>query len=111
MLWTLRAVQALSPAALIAFRQLVESEEAACDALAARVTGRPADLASVLLEVERLSAATRRPDDAPGGPAGHLLLLRGRVRGLLDGVAERGPGRHVGWLAAALLAALLWGIG
>ncbi|MCB9537640.1 MAG: M48 family metalloprotease [Myxococcales bacterium] len=111
LLWLLRAAQALNPAALIAFRQLVETEEAACDALAARATKRPADLASVLIEVERLRGATRAAEDAPGEPGAHLALLQRRVRRLLDGVAEQGPRGPVGLAAAALLGALLWGVG
>lgn len=109
LLWLARAVQPLSPAALVAFRLLVEDEEAACDAAGAALTGRPADLASVLLVVERLRLDLHalpheeRPEDT------RHLLIRQRVRRLLDG-----PGRRPHPLAeagsAALLAALLLGI-
>ncbi len=110
LLWILRALQALNPAALIAFRQVVEAEEAACDALAARATGRPADLASVLLAVERLDGADRLAADASGQANARHSLLRRRVRLLLDGVAGADLGRGGHLAAAGLLALLLWGV-
>ncbi|MCA9672331.1 MAG: M48 family metalloprotease, partial [Myxococcales bacterium] len=54
-LWSLRLLQASSPAALVTFRSLIEAREAACDALAARVTQKPLALAAALLEAHRLA--------------------------------------------------------
>ena len=58
--WALRAVQAVNPAALILFRMMLEAEEAACDELAARVTGRPAALASALLKAHITRRSTNQ---------------------------------------------------
>ena len=57
--WAARALQAANPAALILFRGLTEAREAACDSVAASVTGRPAALASALLKAQR--PRRRRP--------------------------------------------------
>ncbi len=113
--WALRAVQAVNPAALILFRMMLEAEEAACDELAARVTGRPAALASALLK------AHSHPDSSEDGGAfrraqaeiarrGQLASTRARVTLLLAAGGQAHPSPLV--LAAAMvgLAGLLWSI-
>lgn len=114
LLWIVRALQAPSPAALVLSRGLFQVAEEACDALAARVTGRPAALASALLK--------STPRDAVPGP-GSLARARSevlrraavastrlRVRALLDGKpAGRSPGPGA-WAGAIALGAMLWAI-
>lgn len=109
LIWVLRALQAPSPAALIIFRALVETEELACDALAVRVLGNPAALASALLQ-------TRRPQGPAQGSLdtvrrrGEVAFARRRIRRLLDHQDWSSPGRLAGYGAGLLLFALLWGV-
>lgn len=115
--WVLRALQAPNPATLVLFRSFIEAQEAACDSIAARVTGRPATLAEVLLQLERgrggpatveanalrraRSEVLRRSDQA---------ATRVRVRALLDQAPAGATPRLAYWGAAAALVLLLWGI-
>jgi len=113
-IWVLRAVQATSPTALVAFRLLCEQRELACDAWATRVTGDAAALASALLKVQR------QPVLAPPGRvarAREVVLQRAdvaatrvRVRALLD-APQRTPAADAWlWLGALALGGLLWTI-
>lgn len=113
--WVLRALQAPSPGALVLFRALVEAEEAACDEVATRVTGRPAALASALLK------AHAHPERADGAGLlvraqtevlrrAELASTRARVRRLLDEPPQTHPSRSVLAAAVSALAVLLWSI-
>ncbi|MCK6572543.1 M56 family metallopeptidase [Myxococcota bacterium] len=116
-LWLLRAVQAPSPGALIAFRSLTVTLEGACDAAAVRVTGRPAALASALMKVYRAQHPQPVPVAADAhAPArataarGDRALVEQRVRALLaEPCAPRTP-RATTAAATLLLAVLLWSI-
>ena len=120
LLWFMRSIQAASPAALIMFRTLTANLEAACDTVAARMTGRPAVLASALLQVHTLRrgagprealSAGLQADDAVSTTAarGDEALLRLRVRALLAAPTAPAP-RGTLLAAALLLGALLWGV-
>jgi len=118
LLWIARALQAPSPAALVAFRLLVDAREEACDRMAARVTGKPASLASALLrvyeagvrDVER-ERATLKQARARVLRRGETYVTRMRVRALLDHPVTPAPRTALALWASALLGALLWGIG
>ena len=114
-LWLLRALQSASPAALVLFRELVEAREAACDALAVEMTGRPAALASALLRVG--PGELSLPPDA-----GRLEIARTelryraevsatrlRVRALLD-EAPHAPAPDLSLCAMPLLGLLVWAV-
>ncbi|GMV39553.1 MAG: hypothetical protein AMXMBFR64_12690 [Myxococcales bacterium] len=113
--WALRALQAPNPGALVLFRALVEAEEGACDEVAARVTGRPAALASALIK------AHAHPDtDGPGLLAraraevlrhAELQSTRARVRQLLDAPLHHHPAVGLRVTTVVVLFALLWSIG
>lgn len=65
LLWGIRALQAFNPISLILFRELVETRELACDALAASVTSQPQVLAHSLLKFyESTSSLTKNTDEA-----------------------------------------------
>ena len=112
LVWVLRAVQATSPTALLAFRLLCEQRELACDAWATRVTGDAAALASALLKVQRQPA----PD--PGGRVARarevvlqradLAATRARVRTLLDAPIRQPAADAWVWLGTLALGGLLW---
>jgi Zn-dependent protease with chaperone function len=117
LLWMLRAVQAPSPGALVAFRSLTVTLEGACDAAAVRVTGRPAALASALMIVYR----AQHPPSAPpptGTPAparttaarGDRALVEHRIRALLAGPTAARTPRGTTLAAALMLGSLLWSI-
>ena len=113
LLWLARAAQVASPAALVIFRALAEAQEIACDALAAQVTGRPAELASVLLEVSK--RAHPPPKDGTRGAGdlrrrGQIALTQHRVRALLDGPPSAPTPRGAVTASVIILGALLWGI-
>ena len=118
-LWAVRALQAASPGALVLFRTLLEAEEAACDALAAYVTRRPAALASALLKAHGQKEAPSQ-DASPMRRARFEVLRRAdiastrlRVQTLLRFDRElpvRTP-RLLLLLFSAAFGALLWGIG
>lgn len=80
--WLVRGLQAASPAALVLFRKLLDVREQATDELAAKITGRPAALASALLKV-----TPRRPPPADG--AGALSRARRTVAWRMDVQAAR----------------------
>ena len=114
LVWAVRLVQCASPATLIIFRSFIETQEAACDALAARVCGRPGALAEALLKVHQPVAV------APGARArawaemrrrSDLVATRLRVRSLLDHQPSGAPAWPVVWTAAIVMGALLWAIG
>ena len=114
--WVVRLVQCASPAALIIFRSFIETQEAACDALGARVCGRPGALAEALLKVHRAA-----PVPTAGGAAqrawaevrrrSDLVATRLRVRRLLDHQPSGAPAWPLVWLTAIVMGALLWSIG
>ena len=117
--WLMRALQALSPGALVIFRNLTEAQEAACDDLAARATGKPAALASALLKAYS-TQARRSPTGRESGlerarleVARHAerYSLEQRVRGLLDAEPSGMPSRVVLLLTVLALGAMLWTIG
>lgn len=115
--WALRVLQAFNPATLILFRSLLETEEAACDAVAVRLVGRPAALASALLK------AHGRPAEPPPGTGrfqrarqevlrrADLASTRHRVRALLDRPRPWSSPGSVMAGAGLLLTFLLWSIG
>ena len=113
-LWTLRALQAFNPCALLIFRALLEAREAHCDWLAATVTERPGTLASALLHSRRKTSTAwatrwlraraeldRRAENAS---------TRSRVRALLN--HQRGTPVHplIFIVFAAILGGMLWTI-
>lgn len=114
--WGLRALQIPSPGALVLFRALVEAEEAACDEVAARVTGRPAAMASALIKAHAHPFA---PDGAGVLQRAQTEVLRhaelqstrARVRGLLDGDPHEHPAVGLRVTTVVVLLALLWSIG
>jgi Zn-dependent protease with chaperone function len=114
-LWVLRALQAPNPAALVFFRLLVEAREAAADALAAQVTGRPAVLAQALLALHT-SPKAHGAEGTLGRARARVLrkaevaATRLRVRTLLDGPGHADAHPVVTGLTSALVLALLWGI-
>lgn len=112
--WALRALQAPSPGALLLFRALVEAEEAACDEVAARVTGRPAALASALLKAHAHPAATGdglyARAQAEVLRRAELASTRARVRALLDAPHHEHPAPALLAAAVSALAVLLWSI-
>jgi|GEM_PF-1310506 len=109
-LWLVRALQAASPAALMTFRNLVEIEELACDALAAQVLQRPAALASALLKTRRPHRAGAR-GLALVRQRGEIAFVRHRVRRLLDEPARPATGAWAGYGVGLSLGLILWGIG
>ncbi|MFZ4577796.1 MAG: M48 family metalloprotease [Myxococcota bacterium] len=116
-MWLLRALQAMSPAALVAFRHLVEVREETCDALAARVTGRPAALASALLSVHDLAGSGRESTHLVDRARDEVLRraehasTRDRVKALLAWRFEKGHTVLGPWSAMLVLGGLLWTIG
>jgi Zn-dependent protease with chaperone function len=114
MLWLLRALQAHSPAALVLFRSLTARLELACDALAARVTGKPAALASALMAVHRAqpgAAADAANAARTTAARADRKLLETRVRALLDARPDAAtPGPAAVLFGAVLLALLLGGV-
>ncbi len=115
-IWIARILQAASPPALILFRGFLEAQEAACDALAARVSGRPAAMAHALLKMhgrpaplaagagalERARAEIYRRSD--------LVATRLRVRALLDNEPSGRASRTALAAATLTLGAMLWAI-
>jgi Zn-dependent protease with chaperone function len=108
-LWLARAAQAHSPAALILFRQLVEAQELTCDALAARITGRPAALASALLKSRRAAVRGEGAVDEILRRA-DVALTRDRVTELLRAGWAPDPSALSLAASALLLGGLLWAI-
>ncbi|TNF28485.1 MAG: hypothetical protein EP329_17810 [Deltaproteobacteria bacterium] len=113
--WILRAIQAPSPFALILFRLLVEAREAAADALAAEITGKPAVLASALLKLRSGAAAAPHLSAVARARArvlrqAELAATRLRVRTLLDGPIGAQAAPVVTIASGALLALLLWSV-
>lgn len=113
--WLLRALQAVNPAALILFRTLLEAEEAACDEVAVRVTGRPGALASALLKTHGHAETAGDPGAVRRAQAeivrrGQLASTRARVTRLLDSGPQSHPSPLVLAASVAGLAALLWSI-
>lgn len=106
-LWVVRALQAPSPAALVLFRRLVETQELACDALAARALGTPAALAEALMEIVR-----RAPDNPTAFERvqhrGEVAFTRQRIRALLDSACPPSAPAGAAATGLALLGALLW---
>ncbi|HYU16630.1 MAG TPA: M48 family metalloprotease [Candidatus Acidoferrum sp.] len=111
-LWLVRSAQAHSPAALLLFRQIVEMQELTCDALAARMTGAPAALASALLKSRRAAAPPREPRSAVDAilRRADIELTRQRVTALLDGAPVSDPSALAIMASSLLLGALLWAI-
>ena len=119
-LWLLRALQAPSPGALVAFRSLTVTLEGACDAAAVRITGRPAALASALLAVYVAQRPGPASVDAAAGHAvaparntaarGDRALLEHRARALLSPPTPPRTSRATTAVAALLLGGLLWSI-
>ena len=113
-LWTLRALQAFNPFALLLFRALLEAREAHCDWLAATVTGRPGALAAALLRSRRKRStawATRwLRARAELDRRAETASTRGRVRALLS--HRRGERVHplIFIVFAAILGGVLWTI-
>jgi Zn-dependent protease with chaperone function len=113
--WLLRALQALNPASLLLFRALIEAEEAACDEVAARVTGRPAVLASALIKAHGHpdSLVTDHALERARGEIlrrAELASTRSRVEQLLSGVAQVHPSTGATAAMGLGLAFLLWSI-
>lgn len=111
--WGLRALQATSPAALILFRRLADLRERACDDLAARVTGRPAALASALLTSHGLDQQTPhfgRVERARREVLrrARLIGLRGRVQALLATEPQR-PRPLAAMAVTVVVLATVWG--
>jgi Zn-dependent protease with chaperone function len=115
--WTLRVLQAPNPAVLVLFRHLIEAHEAACDSLAARITGRPAALASALLKVRRHDGRPRAGDGRLTRARSEIVhrsdteATRQRVRALLDSDHLGSSSLHLLLPATIVLACLLWTIG
>jgi len=100
LLWGIRSLQALSPFALILFRELTDTQEVACDELASKVTGKPGALAAALLKAGTASSDHTMTEN---------LGLRRRVRALLDlesTVLNEPP--RLSWLVALSLGGMLW---
>ena len=114
-LWGARALQLLSPAALIAFRGLLEQRERACDELAVNVTGRPAALASALLRVQEEGRAVAGTSAIARARAEverriELETTRARVRALLDIPESERHSGQVPWYVWALTGSVMGGI-
>lgn len=117
LLWLLRALQAVNPSSLLAFRVVYEVRESACDALAAHVTGKPEVLASALLKARRQWGAVTERESRVSRAREEVLrradstATRLRVRALLDG--DVGLAAPMPWtlLAAVVLGGLLWTVG
>ncbi len=115
--WLARCLQAFNPAVLALFREFVEAEEAACDAVAARVLDRPAALASAILKAHGTPAPA--PADAtPWRRARAEVVRRANAAATRDRVERLlKPSRP--WAApplfvtgaSLLLALLLWSLG
>ncbi len=116
LVWLLRSTQAANPAALILFRELVEAEELACDFLAARVTGRPAALASALLKAHGQPELQHNAGPLARAQAevlrrAELSSVRARVERLLRSPPQRVPHWAITGGAVAVLVVLLWSVG
>jgi Zn-dependent protease with chaperone function len=109
-LWLARSAQAHSPAALILFRQIVETQELRCDALAARATGAPAALASALLKSRAARGRGQRSAVDEILRRADLALTRERVTMLLDDERPAEPSTAVVLASGVLLGGLLWAI-
>lgn len=114
--WGLRALQAPSPGALVLFRALVEAEEAACDDIAARVTRRPAALASALIKAHAhpavpMGAGLLMRAQAEVLRHAELQSTRARVVRLLNGDPHDHPAVGLRVTTVVVLLALLWSIG
>ena len=115
-MWLLRALQAWNPAALLLFRSLVEVREESCDELAARITRKPAALASALLKVYGRGHSVPRAGSA--ARRAHMELVRRadaqathmRVRVLLDHSGSGAAPRSLVWLSFVVLGGMLWAI-
>lgn len=107
-LWILRALQAPSPAALVTFRRLVEVQELACDAVAARVLNRPAALASALLAMKKQRGPQTVTALERVQKRGEIAFTKERIRALLDGAPQDPSRPSLGLASASLLFALLW---
>ncbi|OFZ17778.1 MAG: hypothetical protein A2X94_04215 [Bdellovibrionales bacterium GWB1_55_8] len=120
LLWAVRAIQVLNPAALIAFRGILELRERACDELAAAVTGRPAALASALLKVQERGAVQKgaRAFQRARAEVSRKIAIettRGRVRALLDTPVEElrssaSRSRFPRLATFIMMLLILWGI-
>jgi Zn-dependent protease with chaperone function len=118
LLWVLRATQAANPAALVLWRNYLEAQEEACDALAAFVTGRPAALAAALLKVHGDGNADLSAAQGALGRARVEVLRRAdnvttrrRVRILLDEPLSGRTTWPVRLLVTFTLGAVLWTLG
>ena len=115
--WIVRALQIANPAALIAFRNLVEVREYACDTLASYVTGKPATLASALIKASDSSPLTQDERRTAWLRARNEVLrhaeiesTRLRVRSLLDSPVARPQTGNITFISLALLGGILWAI-
>lgn len=105
-LFLLRALLFFNPVTLLEFRRIVQEDEKICDDYAAKLTGRPADLAEAL---QRLYL-TGKEEKAGRGKTimeemealesySHRLHIESRIERLQAGVPPAGKGE---WLAAIL---------
>ncbi len=116
LIWLVRMLQAASPPALVIFRQLVEAQEQACDALAARALGRSSALAAALLKVYQGAAVVGEAGALERARAevqhrSNLVTTRLRVRALLDNPTAVAPSPIALAVATLGMGALLWSIG
>ncbi len=115
-IWFLRALQAANPAALIAFRSLVETREKACDELAGWITKNPEAMLSALRKTQVADLSKAVASGAPKVGAREEIIRRGEALSLQERVAaiqlaefDR-PNMGLTWVLLPMLALLLWGI-
>jgi len=120
-IWIARGMQAFNPVSLILFRELTEAREAACDALAAQVTGKSRILATALLKfteslqnpgnleskdldpIVRAGLELRRRAEMQSTAARHEALI-----GFLNDIRLKIWSPSLQWLTALALGGMLW---
>ena len=117
-IWIARGLQAFNPVSLVLFRELTEAREAACDALAAKLTGKPEVLARALLKFTEDLEATSVTSDDPRTRAGIELRRRAEIHstqtryealtGELTYVRITIWSAPLQWLTALVLGGMLW---
>lgn len=116
-IWVVRALQGFNPAALVAFRNLIELRELSCDALAAKVTRKPATLSSAILKVYDAGDLTEEQKKGVLNHAKNEILrraeassIRNRVHSLLSKNIPAIAPKSATWAGLVIMGVITWTI-
>ncbi len=110
-IWLIRLVQLFNPAALVAFRELVECRELACDSWASWITRKPEALASAIKKLTDANYVTLAQSSRDTHAArAEIRTTAQRIQALLETDVTAPDSAIFLIFSTALLGGLLWGI-